>query len=66
MSRRRALRMISLAAHEEATRGIECRKDRDVLDESPAAYKSIDAVMRAQQDLVEIVHTLCQLICVKG
>ena len=46
--------------------GVECRKDADVIDETPAAYKSIDAVMAAQTDLVEIVHTLRQVVCVKG
>jgi RNA-splicing ligase RtcB len=47
-------------------RGLECRKDEDVIDETPMAYKSIDAVMEAQKDLVEIVHTLTQVVCVKG
>ena len=50
----------------EATAGIECRKDEDVIDETPMAYKSIDQVMEAQRDLVEIVHTLRQVVCVKG
>lgn len=45
---------------------MECRKDASVLDETPGAYKDIDAVMAAQQDLVEIVHTLRQVVCVKG
>ena len=45
---------------------IECRKDAGVLDETPACYKDIDAVMAAQRDLVEIAHTLRQVICVKG
>ena len=49
-----------------ATAGVECRKDEDVIDETPAAYKDIDAVMAAQSDLVEIVHTLKQVVCVKG
>ena len=48
------------------TEGVECRKDADVIDETPAAYKSIDAVMAAQTDLVEVVHTLRQVVCVKG
>ena len=52
--------------HIAATQGIECRKDEDVIDETPAAYKSIDAVMHAQRDLVEIVYTLKQVVCVKG
>lgn len=66
MSRAEARRRFTLAEHAAATAGIECRKDADVLDETPAAYKPIDAVMRAQQDLVEIVHTLRQVVCVKG
>ena len=48
------------------TEGIECRKDAGVIDETPGAYKPIDAVMEAQSDLVEVVHTLHQVICVKG
>ena len=48
------------------TTGVECRKDSGVLDEIPAAYKDIDAVMAQQSDLVEIVHTLKQVVCVKG
>ena len=47
-------------------RGVECRKDKDVIDETPAAYKDIDAVMEAQRDLVEIAYTLKQVLCVKG
>jgi len=66
MSRGAAKRRFTLADHEEATKGVECRKDKDVIDETPGAYKSIDAVMLAQQDLVEIVHTLRQVVCVKG
>lgn len=46
--------------------GVECRKDKDVIDETPAAYKPIEAVMDAQRDLVEIVHSLQQVVCVKG
>ena len=45
---------------------MECRKDKEVIDESPAAYKPIEAVMAAQADLVDIVHTLKQVVCVKG
>jgi RNA-splicing ligase RtcB len=48
------------------TAGIECRKDAGVLDQIPGAYKSIDAVMAVQADLVEIVHTLKQVMCIKG
>jgi tRNA-splicing ligase RtcB len=66
MSRAEARRRFTVADHEAATAGIECRKDADVLDETPAAYKSIDDVMAAQRDLVEIVHTLRQVVCVKG
>ncbi|HZX80570.1 MAG TPA: RtcB family protein [Lysobacter sp.] len=66
MSRGRAKEAITLAQHVEATRGIECRKDAGVIDESPAAYKDIDAVMAAQADLVSIEHTLRQVVCVKG
>lgn len=66
MSRTRARAEITLAQHREATAHVECRKDAAVVDESPAAYKSIDAVMAAQADLVEMVHTLRQVICIKG
>ena len=66
MSRKSAKKQITLEAHIEATKGVECRKDADVIDESPAAYKDIDAVMEAQKDLVDVVHTLKQVICVKG
>lgn len=66
MSRTRARAEITLAQHREATAHVECRKDAAVVDESPAAYKSIDAVMAAQGDLVEVVHTLRQVICIKG
>lgn len=66
MSRGEAKRRLSLEDHIQATQGVECRKDADVLDESPAAYKDIDAVMAAQDDLVEVVHTLKQVVCVKG
>lgn len=66
MSRTEAKRRFSVEDHIEATKGIECRKDKDVVDETPAAYKDIDAVMAAQSDLVEIVHTLRQVVCVKG
>jgi len=65
-SRSEAKRRITLRQHAEAMKGIEARLDGGVLDESPAAYKDIDAVMAAQSDLVEIVHTLRQVVCVKG
>lgn len=66
MSRNEAKRRFTTADHEAATKGIECRKDEEVIDETPMAYKDIDAVMNAQRDLVEIVHTLRQVVCVKG
>lgn len=66
MSRAEAKRRFTLEDHRAATAGVECRKDRDVIDETPAAYKDIDAVMQAQKDLVEVVHTLKQVVCVKG
>ena len=66
MSRTAAKKTFTVKDHEEATRGIECRKDADVIDETPAAYKSIDDVMNAQRELVDIVHTLRQVVCVKG
>jgi tRNA-splicing ligase RtcB len=66
MSRAEAKRRFTLADHARATAGVECRKDADVIDETPLAYKDIDAVMAAQADLVEIVHTLRQVVCVKG
>jgi len=66
MSRTAAKRRFTIADHEQATKGVECRKDKDVLDETPGAYKPIDAVMQAQEDLVDIVHTLRQIVCVKG
>lgn len=66
MSRTQARKLISVDDHAKATAHVECRKDVEVVDESPAAYKSIEAVMEAQRDLVEIVHTLRQVVCVKG
>ena len=66
MSRTEAKRRFTVEDHAAATAGVECRKDADVIDETPAAYKSIDAVMEAQRDLVEVVHTLRQVLCVKG
>lgn len=66
MSRTKAKKTFSLEDHAEATEGISCRKDAGVLDETPAAYKDIDAVMAAQADLVDVVHTLRQVVCVKG
>lgn len=66
MSRNQAKKTFTLDDHRQATRHVECRKDAAVLDETPGAYKDIEAVMAAQQDLVEIVHTLRQVVCVKG
>ena len=66
MSRREAKRRYTQEDHKRMTQGVECRKDKGVIDETPAAYKSIDDVMRAQQDLVEVVHTLKQVVCIKG
>jgi tRNA-splicing ligase RtcB len=66
MSRNEASRTFTLADHRAATVGVECRKDKEVIDETPGAYKDIDNVIAAQADLVEVVHTLKQFICVKG
>ncbi len=66
MSRGEAKRRFSVEDHVRATEGIECRKDVDVIDETPMAYKPIDKVMAAQADLVEVVHELRQVVCVKG
>lgn len=66
MSRTEARRRFTLDDHAAATAGIECRKDEDVIDETPAAYKPIDQVMNAQRDLVDVVHELRQVLCVKG
>jgi tRNA-splicing ligase RtcB len=66
MSRNEAKRRFSLEDHARMTEGVECRKDKDVIDETPAAYKPIEAVMKAQSDLVDIVHELHQVVCVKG
>lgn len=66
MSRGQAKKTFTVKDHVRATEGVECRKDAGVLDETPGAYKDIDAVMKAQSDLVRIRHTLKALICVKG
>ncbi len=66
MSRTKAKKMFTVEDQVKATEGVECRKDADVIDEIPMAYKDIDAVMAAQRDLVEVVHTLKQVVCVKG
>lgn len=66
MSRTKAKAVFSIEDHIAATKGVECRKDSDVIDETPGAYKDIEAVMEAQKDLVNIKHTLKQVLCVKG
>jgi tRNA-splicing ligase RtcB (3'-phosphate/5'-hydroxy nucleic acid ligase) len=66
MSRAEAKRRFSRADLEAQTSGVECRKDKGVLDEIPGAYKDIDRVMEDQADLVEVAHTLKQVVCVKG
>jgi tRNA-splicing ligase RtcB (3'-phosphate/5'-hydroxy nucleic acid ligase) len=66
MSRTKAKKLFTIADQIKATEGVECRKDADVIDEIPMAYKDIDAVMLAQKDLVEVVYTLKQVVCVKG
>ena len=66
MSRTQAKKQFTLADHRAATAHVECRKDADVIDETPGAYKPIDKVMEAQKDLVEVVHELRQVVCVKG
>jgi len=66
MSRTKAKKMFTVEDQVKATAGVECRKDANVIDEIPMAYKDIDAVMAAQSDLVEVVHTLKQVVCVKG
>ncbi len=66
MSRTKAKKLFTVADQIKATEGVECRKDENVIDEIPMAYKDIDAVMEAQKDLVEVVYTLKQVLCVKG
>ena len=66
MSRTKAKKLFTVDDQIKATEGVECRKDADVIDEIPMAYKDIDAVMAAQGDLVEVVYTLKQVVCVKG
>ena len=66
MSRTQAEKRYSVADLAEQTAGVVCRKDKGVLDEIPGAYKDIDEVMANQSDLVEVLHTLKQIICVKG
>ncbi len=66
MSRTEAKKRFSAADVERQTAGVECRKDAGVVDEIPAAYKDVEEVMRNQSDLVDVVHTLRQVVCVKG
>jgi len=66
MSRTKAKALVNVDDHISALSNVECRKDSSTLDETPSAYKDIDAVMAAQSDLVEIVYTLKQVLCVKG
>jgi tRNA-splicing ligase RtcB len=66
MSRTEAKKQLTLEAHIESTKGVECKKDISMLDESDGAYKRIDAVMAAQTDLVEVKHVLKGFVCVKG
>ncbi|MCV6637990.1 RtcB family protein [Candidatus Albibeggiatoa sp. nov. NOAA] len=66
MSRTKAKKAFSIEDMEQQTHGVECRKDKGVLDEIPGAYKDIDTVMANQDDLVDVVHTLKQVVCVKG
>ena len=66
MSRTKAKKMFTQFDLQQQTAGVECRKDTGVIDEIPAAYKDIDHVMEQQRDLVEVVHTLKQVVCIKG
>ena len=66
MSRSKAKRLFNEQDLEAQTMGVECRIDKSVVDEIPAAYKNIDTVMANQTDLVDVVHTLKQVVCIKG
>ena len=66
MSRSKAKRLFNTADLEQQTQGVECRIDKSVVDEIPSAYKDIDQVMANQTDLVDVVHTLKQVMCIKG
>ena len=66
MSRTKAKKLFTVDDQKRATEGVECRKDAEVIDEIPMAYKDIDAVMLAQRELVDVVHVLKQVVCVKG
>ena len=66
MSRSAAAKLFTVEDLKRQTAGVECRKDADVIDEIPGAYKDIDQVMDNQSDLVEVVATLRQIVCIKG
>ncbi|MFI9310021.1 RtcB family protein [Streptomyces triculaminicus] len=66
MSRNKAKKLFTAQDLADQTQGVECRKDRGVVDEIPAAYKPIEQVMEQQRDLVEVVAKLKQIVCVKG
>ena len=66
MSRTKAKHTFTVHDLQKQTKGVECRKDAGVLDEIPGAYKNIDEVMAFQSDLVKPIHTLKQIVCVKG
>lgn len=66
MSRTAAEKQCTTADLAQQTEGIICRKDKCVIDEIPAAYKGIDTVMANQEDLVKVLHTLKQIVCIKG
>ena len=66
MSRTAAEKQFTVADMVAQTQGVICRKDKDVIDEIPGAYKDIDQVMANQADLTEILHKLKQVVCVKG
>jgi tRNA-splicing ligase RtcB (3'-phosphate/5'-hydroxy nucleic acid ligase) len=66
MGRNQAKKKFTVADLEAQTAGVECRKDKGVLDEIPGAYKDIDRVMENQADLVDVIHTLKAVLCVKG
>jgi tRNA-splicing ligase RtcB len=66
MSRKEAGRRFTIEDLQKQTAGVECRKDAEVIDEIPGAYKDIDQVMENQRDLVEVVAVLKQVLCVKG
>ena len=66
MSRAAARRRFGVEEHAAATAAVECRKDEGVIDETPMAYKPIESVMAAQSDLVQVVHELRQVVCIKG